>query len=86
MTVNDFPPHQEQDEALLTKVRVAARGLAPLAEGGVPVLHLQQRPLLNQPLLELQTLIRRSSAGSPPALSLFSLSQIPAGEARHGSH
>lgn len=64
------PPQQEQDEALLTKVRIAAWGLAPLAEGGVPVLRLQQRPLLNQPLLELQTLIRRSSSGSPRALSL----------------
>lgn len=65
MKDDDFPSEQAEDKA-----RMAAGGLVPLEEYGVPVLHLHQRPLLHQLLLELQTLLRRSSSGSPRTLSL----------------
>lgn len=54
----------------MTKVRIATWGLAPQEEYGVPVPRLHQHPLLNQLLLKLHTLIRRSSSDSPRTLSL----------------
>lgn len=48
MEGDDFPSRQEQDEALMTKVQMAAWVFAPLEEYALPVLRLLQHPLPNQ--------------------------------------
>lgn len=83
--VNDAPSQQGRDEALLTKAWMAVRGLAPLEEDGVPVLPLLPLAPPHSAATWVASPHPRSSSGPPTHALTFSASQIPAGEARHGS-